>query len=358
MVAASTGPRVIFLGPPGAGKGTQAARLADHLGVPRISTGDMLRDAIAAGTPVGKQVGPIMEKGGLVPDDLLDKIISERLRMKDAENGYILDGFPRTLRQAEGFERMETAHGDVTDDVFVLSIEVPREELLKRLSGRRWCPQCQATYHVYNNPPKDDALCDNDRREADPAGGRQGSRGEAAPRRVRRAHRAPHRLLPRPVAVPPHRRLPAPRRRVRGPAAHRRAPRARRRRRRRGSRLERPEVLGRAPEDASRVHHRGGHPEAAGRVRGARRHHEGARHHRPRVDRQGGREAGLSRLPGLSGDAVHLGERGSRARHPGEAEAEGGRRRRPRPRLHRGRVLRRLRAHGGGRAGERRRASG
>jgi adenylate kinase len=156
------GPRVIFLGPPGAGKGTQAARLAEHLGIPRISTGDMLRDAIAAGTPVGKQVGPIMEKGGLVPDDLLDKIISERLRMQDAQNGYILDGFPRTLRQAEGFEKMESAHGDVTDDVFVLSIEVPRDELLKRLSGRRWCPQCQATYHVYNNPPKDDSLCDNE----------------------------------------------------------------------------------------------------------------------------------------------------------------------------------------------------
>jgi adenylate kinase len=156
------GPRVIFLGPPGAGKGTQAARLAEHLGIPRISTGDMLRDAIAAGTPVGKQVGPIMEKGGLVPDDLLDKIISERLRMQDAQNGYILDGFPRTLRQAEGFEKMETAQGDVTDDVFVLSIEVPRDELLKRLSGRRWCPQCQATYHVYNNPPRNDSLCDND----------------------------------------------------------------------------------------------------------------------------------------------------------------------------------------------------
>jgi adenylate kinase len=156
------GPRIIFLGPPGAGKGTQAARLAAHLGIPKISTGDMLRDAISAGTPVGRQVGPIMEKGGLVPDDLLDVIIGERLRMKDCANGYILDGFPRTLRQAEGFERMEDIQGDVTPDVFVLSIEVPREELLRRLSGRRWCPQCQATYHVYNNPPKDDALCDND----------------------------------------------------------------------------------------------------------------------------------------------------------------------------------------------------
>ena len=160
--AAGSGPRIIFLGPPGAGKGTQAARLAEHLGVPRISTGDMLRDAIAAGTPVGQQVGPIMEKGGLVPDDLLDKIIGERLRKPDAEHGYILDGFPRTLRQAEGFERMETAHGDVTGDVFVLSIEVPRAELLKRLSGRRWCPKCQATYHVDNNPPKNDQRCDND----------------------------------------------------------------------------------------------------------------------------------------------------------------------------------------------------
>jgi len=158
--AVTAGPRVIFLGPPGAGKGTQAARLAEHLGIPRISTGDMLRDAIAAGTPVGKQVGPIMEKGGLVPDDLLDKIISERLRLADAANGYILDGFPRTLRQAEGFEGMETARGDLTGDVFVLSVEVPRDELLRRLSGRRWCPRCQSTYHVHNNPPKNDSRCD------------------------------------------------------------------------------------------------------------------------------------------------------------------------------------------------------
>jgi len=106
--------------------------------------------------------GPLMEKGGLVPDDLLNDIIDERLTQPDCARGYILDGFPRTLRQAEGFERMETAHGDVTDDVFVLSVEVPRDELLRRLSGRRWCPHCQATYHVHNNPPKNDALCDND----------------------------------------------------------------------------------------------------------------------------------------------------------------------------------------------------
>lgn len=155
------GPRVIFLGPPGAGKGTQALRLANHLKIPKISTGDMLRDAIAANTPLGRKAGPIMEKGGLVPDDLLIQIIGERLRMADCARGYILDGFPRTLGQAEGFEHM--TRGDVTEEVVVLNIEVPRDELLRRLSGRRWCPQCQATYHVYNNPPRDDARCDNDR---------------------------------------------------------------------------------------------------------------------------------------------------------------------------------------------------
>ena len=155
------GARVIFLGPPGAGKGTQAARLAGHLRIPKISTGDMLRDAIAAGTALGRVAGPLMEKGGLVPDELLTGIIEERLAQPDAAKGYILDGFPRTLRQAESFEHM--ARKDITEDFFVFNVEVPRDELLKRLSGRRWCPHCQSTYHVHNNPPKDDSLCDKDR---------------------------------------------------------------------------------------------------------------------------------------------------------------------------------------------------
>ena len=155
------GARVIFLGPPGAGKGTQAGRLARHLGVPKISTGDMLRDAIAAGTALGRVAGPLMEKGGLVPDDLLNGIIDERLRQPDCADGYILDGFPRTLTQAEGFEHMK--RGDATTEVYVLNVEVPRAELLKRLSGRRWCPHYQSTYHIDNNPPKDDSLCDKDR---------------------------------------------------------------------------------------------------------------------------------------------------------------------------------------------------
>ncbi len=153
--------RVIFLGPPGAGKGTQAGLLARHLGVPRISTGDMLREAIAAGTPLGLQAGPIMEKGGLVPDHLLFGIIQERLGRADCTEGYILDGFPRTVRQAEDFAGMgrDTRSGEV----LVLNVFVPREELLRRLSGRRWCPACQATYHVYSNPPKVDSRCDHDR---------------------------------------------------------------------------------------------------------------------------------------------------------------------------------------------------
>jgi adenylate kinase len=152
--------RVIFLGPPGAGKGTQAARLAAACHVPRISTGDMLREAIAAGTPLGREAGPLMEKGGLVPDDLLLAVIQERLAEKDCQRGYILDGFPRTMPQAEGFETMQGA--DVTSEVFVFNIEVPREELLRRLSGRRWCPTCQSTYHVYNNPPRVPGRCDKD----------------------------------------------------------------------------------------------------------------------------------------------------------------------------------------------------
>jgi len=151
-------PGIIFLGPPGAGKGTQAARLAEALRLPRISTGDMLRDAISSGTPLGKQAGPLMEKGGLVPDDLLIDMITERIGRRDCNGGYILDGFPRTIGQAHGFEKMLGGNG--ANGFVVFNVEVPRDELLRRLSGRRWCPKCQATFHVINNPPKDDLKCD------------------------------------------------------------------------------------------------------------------------------------------------------------------------------------------------------
>lgn len=147
--------RVIFLGPPGAGKGTQAGRLAAERQLARISTGDMLREAIAAGTPLGKQAAPIMQRGQLVPDDVLIGLIRERLSKGDCASGYILDGFPRTLNQAEGLESMTSADG-----FFVFDVEVPREELMRRLSGRRWCPKCQSTYHVYSTPPTRPGLCD------------------------------------------------------------------------------------------------------------------------------------------------------------------------------------------------------
>lgn len=124
--------RVIFLGPPGAGKGTQAEKLAQLLGLPRISTGDMLRDAVVADTEVGRTAAPYLERGELVPDQVLLEMIRVRIEQPDAGRGYILDGFPRTLPQAEGLERLTAG----TADAVVFNMEVPREELLRRLSGR------------------------------------------------------------------------------------------------------------------------------------------------------------------------------------------------------------------------------
>lgn len=152
-----TGVRIIFLGRPGVGKGTQAARLAAQLGIPKISTGDMLRDAIRNDTPLGREAAPLMDRGDLVPDRLLLRLIEERVNQADCRHGYILDGFPRTLPQAAGFEQMDGA-GD--ERVVVIKIEVPMELILERLSGRRWCPGCQATYHVRTSPPQRDGVCD------------------------------------------------------------------------------------------------------------------------------------------------------------------------------------------------------
>jgi adenylate kinase len=173
--------RVLFLGPPGAGKGTQAARLAAHLGIPRISTGDMLRDAIAHGTPLGKQAAPLIEKGQLVPDELLIGMINDRLAGADCRPGYLLDGFPRTVRQAEAFG--STGDGANSEaDFVVFRFDVPHQELLRRLSGRRWCPTCQATYHVDNNPPKRPGICDKD---GSPIIQREDDKETAAERRLK-----------------------------------------------------------------------------------------------------------------------------------------------------------------------------
>jgi adenylate kinase len=134
--------------------------LAQRTGVPKVSTGDMLREAIAAGTPLGRQAAPVMERGDLVPDELLIGIVRERLARPDTRNGYILDGFPRTVRQAEGLAEMDA---DVREGrLVVINVTVPRHELLRRLSGRRLCPKCQATYLMDTDPPRRDQLCDRD----------------------------------------------------------------------------------------------------------------------------------------------------------------------------------------------------
>ncbi|MGE5126861.1 MAG: adenylate kinase [Betaproteobacteria bacterium] len=148
--------RVIFLGPPGAGKGTQAAKLAAQLAVPKIGTGEMLRSAIAAGTPLGREARPSMERGSLVPDELLVALVRHRISEPDCDGGFVLDGFPRTLGQARGLEAMTDGGGSW----IVFDFEVPRDVLLRRLSGRRWCPSCQATYHLLNDPPQQPGACD------------------------------------------------------------------------------------------------------------------------------------------------------------------------------------------------------
>ena len=151
-------PRVIFLGPPGAGKGTQARLLAGEWGVPQVATGDMLREAVAAGTPLGREAKRHMDSGGLVPDEVVIGLVAERLARPDAVAGFVLDGFPRTAPQAEALGRMLAERGLALDRV--IYFDVSRPELLRRLTGRRSCPKCQATYHVVSAPPKQSGRCD------------------------------------------------------------------------------------------------------------------------------------------------------------------------------------------------------
>ena len=150
--------RLIFLGPPGAGKGTQARALARQWGVPQIATGEMLREAVAVGTPLGLEAKRIMETGALVPDDVMIELIAERLRQPDAAGGFILDGFPRTLAQAEALERLLKDLGQKLDGV--VFFEVAEPELVRRLTGRRLCRQCQTAFHVVSAPPQREGVCD------------------------------------------------------------------------------------------------------------------------------------------------------------------------------------------------------
>ena len=146
---------LILLGAPGAGKGTQAELLVEKLSIPAISTGNMLREAMANGTELGKKVKQYMDDGLLVPDDLILGIVAERVTKPDCQNGFILDGVPRTLAQAEALE----AKGVRID--YVVSIEVDDSEIEARMTGRRVCGRCGASYHVVANPPKMEDICDN-----------------------------------------------------------------------------------------------------------------------------------------------------------------------------------------------------
>ncbi len=149
--------KIIFIGPPGSGKGPQAKRLASRFEIPHISTGDMLREAVAEGTPLGQQAAPIMAAGALVPDDLMVGIINERMDKPDARKGFILDGFPRTLVQAE---KLDGIIGNGEEPVRVLQLLVPDDAIVRRITQRRTCAQCGAIYHLENNPPASDSVCD------------------------------------------------------------------------------------------------------------------------------------------------------------------------------------------------------
>jgi len=150
--------RIILLGPPGAGKGTQAKLLIERLQVPQISTGDMLRAAVKDGTPLGKQAKAFMDRGALVPDDVIIGLVRERLQSPDCARGYILDGFPRTVAQAEALEKTLADLRLSLDHV--LCLDVPSEDLVVRIAGRRTCRQCGAMSHVRFSPTARDGVCD------------------------------------------------------------------------------------------------------------------------------------------------------------------------------------------------------
>ena len=164
--------KLILLGAPGAGKGTQAERLCKQLNIPTISTGNILRTAIKDGTPTGLKAKSYMDAGKLVPDEVIIGIITERLAQEDCRNGYILDGVPRTIAQAEAMEK-----AGITFDA-VISIEIADETIMQRMSGRRVCESCGASYHLVAVPPKTPGVCDN-------CGGKLVQRKDDAPETVK-----------------------------------------------------------------------------------------------------------------------------------------------------------------------------
>ena len=150
--------KIIMLGAPGAGKGTQAKMIAEKYGIPHISTGDIFRSNIKDGTEVGMEAKKYMDQGLLVPDELTVKILLDRVARADCRNGYVLDGFPRTIPQAEVLDQALEKIGDQID--FAVNVSVPDENIVKRMSGRRACVGCGATYHIEHIPPKKEGICD------------------------------------------------------------------------------------------------------------------------------------------------------------------------------------------------------
>lgn len=152
--------KIIMLGAPGAGKGTQAKKIADKYQIPHISTGDIFRANIKNGTELGKKAKTYMDQGLLVPDELVVDLVVDRVQQSDCANGYVLDGFPRTIPQAEALDAALAKLGDKVD--FAINVEVPDENIINRMGGRRACVGCGATYHVAYNPPKQEGFCDID----------------------------------------------------------------------------------------------------------------------------------------------------------------------------------------------------
>lgn len=150
---------IVLLGPPGAGKSVQGRRLSERHSIPVISTGDLLRDHVKRGTPLGLQADPYMKAGKLVPDSLMTPILEDRLTQPDCQPGFVLDGYPRTLAQAEGLDALLTKKGVASH---IVLLDVPAERLLKLLAGRRVCPRCNRSYNIHFQPPKKEGVCDAD----------------------------------------------------------------------------------------------------------------------------------------------------------------------------------------------------
>ena len=150
--------KLIMLGAPGAGKGTQAKMIANNYNIPHISTGDIFRANIKEGTELGKKAQTYMDKGELVPDELVVDLVVDRVAKDDAKNGYVLDGFPRTIPQAEALDKALAACGEKID--YAIDVNVPDENIISRMSGRRACTACGGTYHIVNIPPKKEGICD------------------------------------------------------------------------------------------------------------------------------------------------------------------------------------------------------